>query len=97
MRGASCCWIDAPFCQSFGRIPQPLISAGSMFSGGCVAVPNVCADDAPHTPLAALFVKLQFGILSTPTGTVMIDATVEPAGKLRVALVAMRAIGLLIE
>src|SRR3954466_9846034 len=61
-RGASCCWTDAPICQSFGRMPQPLISAGSMFAVVCVAVPNVVAVDAWHAPLAALFVKLQFGI-----------------------------------
>jgi len=77
-----------------------LSSAGSMFAVVCVDVPNVSAVDAWQAPLAALFVKSQLGILSTPTGTVMIFATVAPpAGttKLRVAVVAIRARGLLIE
>ena len=81
-------------------MPQPLMSVGSMPAVVTADVPNVVADDAWQAPFAALFVKSQLGILSTPTGTVMIFPTVAPpAGttKLRVAVVAIRAIGLLIE
>src|SRR3974377_1644313 len=87
--GSTCCCTEAPICQSFGRMPQPLRSLGSIAAVTGVAVPNVWKFVAPHSPLALLFVKSHWGEKS-PAMPPFAPLSVHD----RVAVVAMRASGL---
>src|SRR5262252_4361432 len=60
VRGRICCCTPMPNCQSDGRTPQPLSTAGSMLVSPAV-LPNPDDDHGPHSPLAAGFIRLQSG------------------------------------
>src|SRR5437868_6821819 len=57
MRGAISCCTLTPYCQSRLRVPQPWRTAG-LTVVVCANEPQLRADHAPHSPLAAGLRKL---------------------------------------
>src|SRR5215831_17505808 len=60
---ASCCWMPVENSQLYCRLPQPVSRLGSYDVPGMM-VPKFGSATAPHSPFAAKFCRLQFGILS---------------------------------
>src|SRR6187402_362674 len=88
-RGSTCCWIDAPHCQSFERTLQPLRIFGSMLAVVCAVVPNVAEFIAPQkSPPSG---RRSWAVLSRrlQSGVRLLLASVH----VRVVVVAMRVIG----